>query len=337
MPDKRSNSPATSSKRKNTNSYSDHDSNERELSAEEIETRLRALRARAPGETQNTERLASSIGYERKHGGLPATKKSLGQNWLRDSFATQQIVQLLNPGQGDNILEVGPGPGTLTQYLLQYDARVTVVEIDGRMLEALKPLAEKHKNLRLIHADVLQEDFHELMEGNTFSMIGNLPFHITSTLLFKVLDHARSYPGLLKRLVVMVQLEVAERIVANPGDNEYSILSVFMGLFGNPCLALTVPRDQFSPPPRVDAGVLVMDVAEQPLYPLPDWLTFKRIVKGVFNKRRKMMRNTMPGIKGIGDWRKIDFDWSRRPQTVSVEEYAWLASQLVPKKTKTMK
>lgn len=304
------------------------------MTPEEIEEQLRALRTGSPGEAQNRERLASPIGYGRKHGGLPPTKKSLGQNWLRDSFATQQIVQLLNLQPDDHVLEVGPGPGTLTQYLLQRGAAVTAVEIDMRMMNALQPLVEKHENLKLLHADVLQEDLHEVMGGNSFSLIGNLPFHITSSLLFQILDHARIYPGLIKRLVVMVQFEVAERIVAKPGDSEYSILSVFMGLFGKPRLALTVPRDQFTPPPKVDAGVLVMDIAEYPLYPLPDWLTFKRLVKGVFNKRRKMLRNTMPGIKNIASWQEIEFDWSRRPQTVSVEEYAWLASQLVPKNTR---
>ncbi len=299
------------------------------LDDRELEAKLSALRGGRRSEA-GQRRIASPIGYTRKHGGLPPTRKSLGQFWLEDPQAAREIVAALELQPGETVIEVGPGAGALTVPLLETGARVIAVEIDRRMVEVLRRLERDHPGLRVVHADILEADLSELAEGGRFSLTGNLPYHITSSLLFRLLDHARHHPGTLRRAVVMMQFEVARRIAAGPGESEYGILSVFTRLWGEPELAFTVPADRFRPAPKVDAGVLKLDFAAEPRYPLPHWPTFKRLVKGTFGKRRKMLRNSLPGIAKLGPWEGLDFDWSRRPQTLSAAEFSWLAERLVP-------
>ncbi len=303
------------------------------LTEEGIEGRLAGLRRASPKHHDGDERLAGPIGYLRKHGGLPPTKKSLGQFWLLDPMAGREIARILDPGPGETVIEVGPGAGALTEHLLASGAKVKAVEIDGRMVAELKRKWPDNENLEVVHDDILRLDLSELSGGRRVNLVGNLPYHITASLLFNLLDTARNHPGLLRRLVVLVQLEVARRIAARPGDSEYGILSVFVRLWGEPRLELTIDRERFQPVPKVDAGVIRLDFAEEPLYPLPHWPTFKRLVKGAFGKRRKMLRNSIPGIPSLGSMEGIEFDWTRRPQTVSAEEFAWLAQRLIPKKT----
>jgi 16S rRNA (adenine1518-N6/adenine1519-N6)-dimethyltransferase len=305
---------------------------EGELSPAELEQQLAALGGPMVFEEEEEPRLATKIGYYRKHGGLPATKKSLGQNWLHDQFVTRDMANSLLVGKGDLIVEVGPGGGALTEALLTTGADILGVEIDQRMVGILRKRWKDEPRFSVLHADILQSDIAEITDGRDFVIVGNLPYHITSSLLFNLMDHARHNPGTLKRIVVLLQYEVAKRIAAKPGSSEYSILSVFLRMWGNPEFLMKVDRRKFTPPPKVDAGVIRLDVSEKPLYPLPNWAVFKGLVKGTFGKRRKMLRNSMPGVPNIGNWEAIDFDWTRRPQTLSAEEYANLAQLLIPKK-----
>ncbi|MDP8206088.1 MAG: 16S rRNA (adenine(1518)-N(6)/adenine(1519)-N(6))-dimethyltransferase RsmA [Candidatus Electryonea clarkiae] len=280
----------------------------------------------------DSNRLASPIGYSRKHGGLPPGKKSLGQNWLTDPTVAYDIAKLLELKEQDLVLEVGPGGGALTEALLTTGAEIIAVEIDKEMIRILSSRWEEQSRLRLEHSDILQADWESLTGGREFSIAGNLPFHITSSLLFKIMDYAREQPGKIKRIAVMVQLEVAKRIVSKPGSSEYGILSVFMRFWGEPQLSFKVPAQAFKPVPKVDAAILLMDIAAEPVYPSARWDTVRRLVKGTFRMRRKMLRNSMPTIANITPWQDIDFDWTRRPQTVSAAEFAWLAEQLEPRK-----
>ncbi len=304
------------------------------LSAEEIEERLAALSSSSQVQDDSASRLARPIGYARKHGGLPPNKKSLGQNWLEDPYACSQIASAVMALGTNRVLEVGPGAGALTEALLEKGASVTAVEIDQRMIEVLGEHWPDHSRFKVFHEDILQVDWADLMEEKPFILAGNLPYHITSNLMFHAMDMALERPGVLKGIVLLMQLEVVHKIIAEPGDSEYGILAVFTRLWGEPELILEVPRTAFQPPPKVDAGVLMLPIGGEPRYPVPHWQTFKRLVKGTFSKRRKMLRNSMSGISGIGPWEQIDFDWSRRPQTISAEEYAWLAAQLIPQKVR---
>ncbi|MCB2199210.1 16S rRNA (adenine(1518)-N(6)/adenine(1519)-N(6))-dimethyltransferase RsmA [bacterium] len=305
----------------------------RALTAEEIELQLARLgMTGSPASVEDEEPLAAPIGYVRKHGGLPATKKSLGQNWLIDAEATRLMARYLGVGEGDLILEVGPGGGALTEALLLTGADILAVEIDARMIEVLENRWPNEPRLTLVHANILDCDIHELTGGRPCAVVGNLPYNITSNLLFQLMETALEHHGFIQKILVLLQLEVAQRLASPPGSSEYSVLSVLMRVFGEPEQVMTVPRDKFNPPPKVDAGVIQMELSGEPLYTVPHWPTFKRLVKGTFHKRRKMLRNSLPGIPNLAPWEDVDFDWSRRPQTLSAEEYAWLARQLTPKR-----
>ena len=305
------------------------------MTPEEIELQLARLGMAGPSTgLEEEEPLAAPIGYVRKHGGLPATKKSLGQNWLIDPEATRLMARMLGVGQGDLILEVGPGGGALTEALLLTGADIIAVEIDSRMIEVLQKRWPDEPRLTLVHANILDCDIYELTGGRPCAVVGNLPYNITSNLLFQLMETALVHHGLIKKLLVLLQLEVAQRLASPPGSSEYSVLSVFMRVWGEPEQVMTVPRDKFNPPPKVDAGVIQMELSDEPLYPVPHWPTFKRLVKGTFHKRRKMLRNSLPGIPNLAPLEGVEFDWSRRPQTLSAEEYAWLARQLIPKRVR---
>lgn len=254
---------------------------ERVLTQEEINQQLTALHAPSSDYEEKTSPLATKIGYVRKHDGLPPTKKSLGQNWLSNSLTAYRIVEILNPAPGDFVLEIGPGGGALTYHLLNKPCKLAAIEIDQRMFASLEKLMTEIHPFQLIHGDILSTDFHEILGDAPFSVIGNLPYHITSSLFFKFFDQARLHPGTLKRAVLMVQYEVARRIASQPGDSEYGILSIFARLWGEPRLALKVPRQDFSPAPKVDAGIIVMDFTSEPRYPLNHWPTFKSWLKAL--------------------------------------------------------
>ncbi len=302
------------------------------LSPEELEKQLARLTPAPPAVESGENRLAAAIGYIRKHGGLPATKKSLGQNWLLDPAVALGMVQQLGVEAGSLVLEVGPGPGALTEQLLTAGAEVIAVEIDIRMVEHLQQRWPGEPRLKVVHENILDADLASLTGGRPFSAIGNLPYNITSSLLFRLLDFARESPGELNRLMVMLQLEVARRACALPGDSEYGQLAVMLRLWGDPEIVMTVPREMFSPSPKVDAGVVRMDLAAEPRWPVPHYDTFRRLVKGVFSKRRKMLRNSLPGIARLAFHEDLDVDLTRRPQTLSTEEFARLAVQLIPKR-----
>ncbi len=301
------------------------------MSSKDVERALAAMRPSAPAQAEDDERLATAIGYTRKHGGLPATRKSLGQNWLTDEAACATIAAATNAGPGDLVLEIGPGPGGLTEHLLQTGTRVLAVDIDSRMIQRLHERWQGEERFSVVHANILDLDLEEVTDGEPFVVVGNLPYNITSALLFKLIDYARENPGKLRRLVVMVQWEVASRITAKPGSSEYSVLGVFLRTLGEPEIVTKVDRQAFHPPPKVDAGVIGMDLPTPPPVSVEHWPTFKRLVKGTFSKRRKMLRNSMPGVDRIGPWQELDFDWTRRPQTLSALEFAELARQLIPK------
>jgi 16S rRNA (adenine1518-N6/adenine1519-N6)-dimethyltransferase len=205
------------------------------------------------------------------------------------------------------------------------------VEIDRRLVRELQERHGDHPRLQIVHDDVIRADWGAVTGGRPFVLAGNLPYNITSALLFKALDVAREQPGLVRRIVVLLQHEVAQRLVAEPGSSEYSVLTVFLRMFGEPELLRVVPRGAFRPPPKVDAGLLRVELGERIRYPVPHWPTLRALVKGTFAKRRKMLRNTIPSIPGLAPMEGVEFDWTRRPQTLSAEEFAWLAAQLTPK------
>ena len=214
-------------------------------------------------------------------------KKGLGQHFLHDRHAIGRIIEAVGAEGDAPVVEIGPGEGALTHGLAARYGRLVALEVDR---EAIAHLQRALPGLDVRETDVLEADFgalaHELGAGaHGLSVVGNLPYYITSPILFALLAARRH----LRRAVVMIQKEVAERIVAVPGTKAYGILSVQLQLYARPSLLFTVPPGAFRPPPKVDSAVLQLDFAGVD-EPDVDEADLRRVVRTAFGQRRKMLR-----------------------------------------------
>ena len=265
----------------------------------------------------------------------PKPKKGLGQNFLAGKSIAQDIVQAINPQPDEVILEIGPGRGTLTKYLLDRGAHVYAVEIDDRLLDPLKIKFGSNPNFHLIHGDFLHLSWEDMIPDQPFRLVGNLPYHIASSVMFRCLDTLREYrqhpPSGHRRLqswMLMVQKEVAHRIIAQPGSTDYGILAFFCSLEGTTEILIIVPARAFYPSPKVDGAVIRFTPHDHHLQ-INDLSILNKLVRGSFSVRRKMLRNSLKSLAGIHPfWQQLDFDFSRRPETVSVEEWVNLANRI---------
>ena len=227
-------------------------------------------------------------------------KKHLGQHFLRDAKKSKQIVSFLNP-DSKNILEIGPGKGILTQFLFQRkDANVKVIEIDDEAVWHLEKLFPERRN-SIIHADFLKVNLKSLFD-DTFSVIGNFPYNISSQILFRVLENKDKIP----EVIGMFQKEVAERIVCPPGKKDYGILSVLMQSFYDLEIVMKLNEEDFSPPPKVKSAVVRM--IRNPEKKLrSDEKLFFRVIKTAFNQRRKMLSNALSSLLPKNSIEKIPY------------------------------
>ncbi len=245
-------------------------------------------------------------------------KKHLGQHFLRDLEAAQQIVNLQSLHRDYNkVLEIGPGMGVLTQYLLQRtDFQTFVVEIDRESVAYLKehfPVLED----RIFSQDFLQMNLAELFGNEPFGIIGNLPYNISSQIFFKVLE----YKDLVMEIVCMLQKEVAQRIASPPGKKDYGILSVFLQAYYDIEYSFTVYPDAFIPPPKVDSGVIRLKRNNVEKLNCNE-KKFVQVVKAGFNQRRKTLRNA---LKPIG----LNFEHdllNKRAEQLGVAEFVLLTN-----------
>ncbi len=265
--------------------------------------------------------------YLRRHN-LGAVKR-LGQNHLVDGEVLEEIVAAAAPTPGRRILEIGPGIGILTGALLRAGAHVTAVEVDRRMVAHLRERFEGAPRLRLVEGDFLDLELEDLVEA-PWDLVANLPYHITSPVLHRVLE-GEPRP---ERMVLMLQREVAERISARPGGLSY--LSVFVQYNGDVRVQRTVPRAAFEPAPDVDSAILVGATRPRRLDADRE-ADLWRLVQAAFRERRKMLHNVLPRqLPAVGAERfgaalaTAGIAPDRRPQTVSVEEWLVLAHALGP-------
>ena len=252
-------------------------------------------------------------------------KKRLGQHFLTDANVIAKIVDAVGAPPGVPVVEIGPGEGALTGPLLDRYPGLTAVEVDA---EAVAHLRTRFPTLRVRHADVLDLDWAALAAeaGGPLWVVGNLPYYITSPILFGLLD-TRAH---LRRAVVMMQREVAERIVAAPGTKAYGILSVQLQLFARPALLFRVSRHVFRPKPDVESAVVALDFpggadgAEGPEGVDSDVL--RRVVRTAFGQRRKMLRNSLAGLDAPHPL--PDAFATRRPEALAPAEFVALARAL---------
>lgn len=253
--------------------------------------------------------------------------KKLGQNFLIDEDIVRRIVAAAELTPADTVLEVGPGIGTLTQGLAESGAQVVAVELDKRLLPVLDTTLAGYENVRIVSGDILQVDIMREVGAPDFKVCANLPYYITTPIIFALLE--KRLP--MERLVAMVQKEVAERMAAQPGGKDYGALSVAIQYYTEPEIAFIVPPSSFIPAPAVDSAVIVCKRRSQPPVQVCDEDLFFRVVKAAFSLRRKMLSNSLKnmGIKSERAARWLELagvDGKRRAETLSLEEFARLTN-----------
>lgn len=253
--------------------------------------------------------------------------KKLGQNFLIKRGIVDEIVHAAELTPGEPVLEVGPGIGTLTQGLAQSGADVTAIELDRRLLEVLDTTLASHDNVRIIHGDVLKLDVPSIMNHKPFKVVANLPYYITTPIIMSLLESKLP----IERLVVMVQKEVALRMVAKPGTKDYGALSVAVQYYTEPDIVLDVPPKSFLPAPAVTSSVIRCVLRDKPPVDVIDEKLFFRVVKAGFAQRRKTFANTMK-TTGLSKDRieellaKANIDGQRRGETFTLQEFADVAN-----------
>jgi 16S rRNA (adenine1518-N6/adenine1519-N6)-dimethyltransferase len=249
-------------------------------------------------------------------------RKSLGQNFLTDHGIVDQIVESLRADSSKLVVEIGPGTGALTSLLSRRFSRFQAIEIDSRAVDVLM---QKHPELNIHQMDVLETTWLEKMPSNeTIAVIGNIPYYITSPILFLLIDNRERF----SEAVIMVQKEVADRLVATPGNKTYGILSVQVQLAATVDYMFTVPRTAFHPQPNVDSAIVRLTFNK----PVPDvdGEHLRKVIRQAFSQKRKMLRNTLsPLMQGnsLDGW-----DLTRRAETLSLEEFVQLAKELLTEK-----
>jgi 16S rRNA (adenine1518-N6/adenine1519-N6)-dimethyltransferase len=248
-------------------------------------------------------------------------KKSYGQHFLNNESIAQQIAELLGTGDAyRRVLEIGPGKGMLTKYLLEQDFELTVVEADPDMVTYLQRHFPELKD-NLIAADFLKVPLDRIFT-EPFAVIGNYPYNISSQILFKVLE----YRHLIPEVVGMFQLEVAERIVAPPGSKTYGVISVLIQAYYEGELCIEVDRRNFSPPPKVQSAVIRLKRKDNQDIGCDEKL-FRRVVKQAFSQRRKMLRNTMKALIKDPDFLANPF-FNERPEQLSVADFVRITKEV---------
>ena len=253
-------------------------------------------------------------------------RKALGQNFLRDMNIARKIVEAIAPAADQTVLEIGPGEGVLTVLLAPHAKRLIAVEVDERAIPGLKALLAGTRT-EVISGDILRMDFAALAgTGETLRVAGNIPYNITSPILFRILDQRDSVAD----ATLLMQREVARRLAAPHGNKEYGILSVFCQLHADVRVLFDVSPNVFYPKPEVTSSLVQLRMLSEPRYAVKDDAFFRSMVRAVFGKRRKTLRASLryflPGLSATG----LPVDLQRRPEDLSIMELVQLANALTP-------
>lgn len=243
-------------------------------------------------------------------------KKRLGQHFLTDLNIARDIADTVDVCPGMPVLEVGPGMGVLTQFLLEKERPVKVVEIDEESVSYLRQNLKELGDDNIIPDDFLKMHLDRIFDGSQFMLIGNYPYNISSQIFFKMLDFKEHIPYCSG----MIQKEVGERLAAKPGTKAYGILSILIQIWYDVEYLFTVQENVFSPPPKVKSAVVLMKRNRRTELECDEAL-LKKIVKGTFNQRRKKMRNSIQQIVGKESRLLNDPIMEKRPEQVSIEEF----------------
>lgn len=272
-----------------------------------------------------------SIKHElKKHGLFP--KKKWGQHFLVDPNILNKVIESARLRREDVVLEVGPGLGEMTVALARQVKKVIAIEIDERFLNVLIQKSENHPNVELIRSDVLKIDFKRLLgkESAPVKVVANLPYQISTPLLFRFIESKEAFSS----LTLMLQKEVAVRMTASPGRKEYGPLSIFVQIFSDVSIRFIIKPSAFFPPPKIESALVYMTWKEKPMIDTEEQEWFKRVVKACFGYRRKTLINAIkyselcPSPSLESRMEEIGIDPQRRPETLSIQELAKLAEAL---------
>ena len=265
------------------------------------------------------------------------SKKGLGQHFLVDPQAVAKIVDSAEIAEHDTVLEVGPGPGTLTLHLAQRAKRVIAVELDERMLAPLDEILQDHDNVHVVHGDILEQDIAALVDGGPYKVVANLPYYITSAVLRRLFESSPR-PN---TVVVTVQREVADRIVGRQSKRarhkqsvRMSLLAVSVQFYGQPRIVAHIPAGAFRPVPAVDSAVVRIDTYDPLPWHVLDERRFFGVVRAGFAQSRKQLHNALRSLHIENELlvtalRAAGIDGQRRAETLSVEEWVALSNALV--------
>ncbi|WP_265515550.1 16S rRNA (adenine(1518)-N(6)/adenine(1519)-N(6))-dimethyltransferase RsmA [Nitratireductor luteus] len=259
--------------------------------------------------------------------GLSA-KKSLGQNFLLDLNLTGKVARTAGRLDGVTVIEVGPGPGGLTRALLaEGAAKVVAVERDERCLAALAEIADYYPGrLEIVAGDAMEADFAQLAgKSAAVKIVANLPYNIGTELLVRWLT-VKDWPPYYQSMTLMFQREVAERIVARPGEGHYGRLGVLAGWRTEARIAFDVPPQAFTPPPKIVSSVVHIEPRREPV--AVEVKKLARVTEAAFGQRRKMLRQSLKSLGGEVLLESVGIDPTRRAETLSVEEFAALANAI---------
>ncbi len=249
-------------------------------------------------------------------------KKSLGQHFLHDRGVVDKLVLAIDPRPGDRIVEIGPGQGALTFPLLDRHGALTAIEFDRDLLVPLTAAAKAHGDLTLINADVMNVDFTALAEGTPFRLVGNLPYNLSSPILFHALDHAAA----VRDMHFMLQKEVVDRMAAGPGSKVYGRLSVMLQAYCTVTALFMVPPGAFRPPPKVDSAVVRLVPRPPAQIGITDPRRFAEVVRAAFGQRRKTLRNALDSVCTIEQIVAAGIDPKSRAEQLEVADFVRLAN-----------
>lgn len=262
--------------------------------------------------------------------------KNLGQNFLIDENILKKIIDAAELDENSTVIEIGPGIGTLTQEMAKRCKKVVAVEIDKNLISILEETLGNFDNIKIIHADALKVDFNKIIEEENLEnvkVVANLPYYVTTPIIAKLLNERVK----ISSMIIMIQKEVADRILAKPNTDEYGTLSLLCQYHCDIKKICKVSPNCFVPPPRVESMVIRLDIRDQKRVEVLDEELFFNIIKSAFNMRRKTLSNSLKSIanedillKGLEE---LSIDPKRRGETLSIEEFAKLSNILSKQKS----
>jgi len=249
-------------------------------------------------------------------------RKRFGQHFLTADETIQEIVAAIAPQPDETIVEIGPGRAAITAPLAELATTLHAIEFDRDLVAALRLRFAENENISIHEADALNFDYSTL--GNKLRIVGNLPYNISTPLLF----HLLRYKDVIADMHFMLQKEVVERMAAEPGSKRYGRLTIMLGCHLEVIPLFDVPQSAFSPPPKVMSSVVRMRPIAQPAYHIENAALLEKIVKQAFSRRRKTLRNALDPLAGAEEFRSAGLDPSQRPEQIAIEGWVKLANCL---------